>query len=272
MTVEKQTKFLQVEDGRIAYDESGVGPLVILSPGMGDLRSSYRALAPALVRAGNHVVSADLRGHGDSDTTFTSYGDVDTAGDLEALIEHLGGPAVIVGNSMSAGAAVIVAASRPELVSGLVLVGPFVRDPKVSLVNRVLLAVTMTKPLAASTWNAYLPKLFAGTRPPDFDAYRKSVVTAMRRPGYAASFVATTKLSHAPAEAQLGRVSAPSLVIMGALDPDFKDPDSEARWIADRLHSTLVMVPDAGHYPHAQQPELVNESVVSFLNEKMCRA
>lgn len=173
---------------------------------------------------------------------------------------------------MSAGAAVIVAATRPELVSGLVLVGPFVRDPKVSFVNRALLAVTMTKPLAAWTWNAYLPKLFAGTRPPDLNAYRKSVIAAMRRPGYTASFIATTKLSHAPAEAQLARVSSPSLVIMGALDPDFKDPEGEARWIANQLRSTLVMVPDAGHYPHAQQPELVNESIVSFLNDRVHRA
>jgi pimeloyl-ACP methyl ester carboxylesterase len=270
--VEQQTNFLEVGGGRIAYNESGTGPLVVLSPGMGDLRSSYRALAPALVSAGHRVVSADLRGHGDSDTTFTSYGDVDTSRDLRTLIEYLGGPAVIVGNSMSAGAAVVVAASRPELVSGLVLVGPFVRDPKVSAVNRALLAVTMTKPLAAVTWSAYLAKLFAGTRPADFDNYRKSVITAMRRPGYAASFIATTKTSHAAAEEQLGRVSAPSIVIMGALDPDFDDPEGEARWIANQLHSTLLMVPDAGHYPHAQQPGLVNESIVSFLNDKVRHA
>jgi pimeloyl-ACP methyl ester carboxylesterase len=167
---------------------------------------------------------------------------------------------------------VLVAAFRPELVSGLVLVGPFVRDPKVSFINRMLLVVAMTRPLAASAWSAYLAKLFAGTRPPDFDAYRQSVVAAMRRPGYTTSFIATTKTSHAPAEAQLGRVSAPSIVVMGALEPDFQDPEREAQWIATQLHSTVVMVPDAGHYPHAQQPDLVNESIVSFLNDTVRRA
>lgn len=270
--MEQQTKFLEVEGGRIAYDESGAGPLVILSPGMGDLRSSFRALVPALLGNGNRVVSVDLRGHGDSDTTFASYGDLETSSDLQRLIEHIGGPAVIIGSSMSAGAAVIVAASTPEIVAGLVLVGPFVRDPKVGILNRMLVSVVMTKPFAGLIWNLYLPKLFAGTRPSDFDVYRKSVVAALKRPGHIASFIATTKLTHAPAEAHLGNVSAPSLVIMGRLDPDFKDPEGEARWITEQLQATMLMVADSGHYPHAQQPELVNESVISFLNTKIHHA
>jgi len=265
----KKTQFLEVDGGRIAYEESGAGQLVVLSPGMGDLRSSYRALVPALVSAGYRAVPVDLRGHGDSDATFASYGDVETSRDLLSLIEHLGGSAVIVGNSMSAGAAVLAAAARPDRVAGLVLVGPFVRDPKVGIVNRTLLSVAMTKPLAATTWRLYLPKLFAGAKPSDFKAYRESVNAAIRRPGYTASFIATTKTSHAAAEAQLGKVSAPSLVIMGEQDPDFGDPKGEADWIADQLHSDLLMVPDAGHYPHAQRPDLVNESIVSFLDTKV---
>src|SRR3984957_8261950 len=120
--------FLDRPEGRIGYDIGGDGPLVVLVPGMGDLRSAYRFLAPALCQAGYRVASTDLRGHGDSDTTFGSYGDVETAGDVIALIEELGGPAVIIGNSMGAGCAVLVAAERPDLVQGMVLVGPFVRD------------------------------------------------------------------------------------------------------------------------------------------------
>ncbi len=37
---------------------------------------------PRPCQAGYRVASTDLRGHGDSDATFTSYGDVETAGDL----------------------------------------------------------------------------------------------------------------------------------------------------------------------------------------------
>ncbi len=64
---------------------------MLLVPGMGDLRAGYRFLAPALRAAGHRVACTDLRGHGDSDTTFTSYGDQETAGDLTALIAELGG-------------------------------------------------------------------------------------------------------------------------------------------------------------------------------------
>src|SRR5450755_601050 len=135
----QETRYLSRPEGRIGYDVAGDGSLVVLVPGMGDLRAGYRFLAPALRAAGYRVACTDLRGHGDSDTTFASYGDEDTAGDVVALIGELGGPAVVVGNSMGAGSAVLAAAERPDLVSGLVLVGPFVRDPAISAMRRVLL-------------------------------------------------------------------------------------------------------------------------------------
>ena len=120
---------LQRPEGRIAYDVAGEGPLVVCLPGMGELRSSYRHLTPLLLQAGFRVATLDLRGHGDSEATFTAYDDEALASDALALVDELGGPAYIVGNSMGAGAAVIAAADRPDAVLGLVLVGPFVRNP-----------------------------------------------------------------------------------------------------------------------------------------------
>ena len=61
---------------RIAYDLTGAGPLVICLPGLGDLRSVYRFLAPALAEVGFRVATMDLRGHGESDTTYDAYDDV----------------------------------------------------------------------------------------------------------------------------------------------------------------------------------------------------
>ena len=139
-------------------------------------------------QAGYRVACTDLRGHGDSDTTFTSYGDVETAADLIALIEELGGPAVIAGNSMGAAAAVLAAAQRPELVSGLVLIGPFVRNPATSVIQRIMLRAAMARPWAALAWKSYLPKLYAGRRPADFDEYRGQIVASLRRPGTPARF------------------------------------------------------------------------------------
>lgn len=258
------TEKLAVDGGTIAYEIHGDGPLVVALPGMGDLRSSYRFLAPALVAAGYRVALVDLRGHGDSSTDFADYGDEATARDTIALLEHLG-PAVIVGNSMAAGSAVIVAAQRPELVRGLVLVGPFVRDPKSNPVMTAIMRLATATPFVAATWKAYLPSLFAGRKPEDFAQESARVIDALKRPGYARAFSRTTRTTHAPAEAVLGRIQTPTLVVMGELDPDFPKPADEAAWIAEQLDATVLMVPDAGHYPHAQQPELVNPAVVDFL-------
>lgn len=259
------TNYLDRPGGRVAYDVDGDGPLVVLVPGMGDLRGTYRFLAPALREAGYRVACTDLRGHGDSDTTFGSYGDVDTAADVAALIEELGGPAVVMGNSMGAGSAVLVAAQRPDVVSGLVLIGPFVRDPKTTLVQRVLLRVAMARPWAATSWKAYLPKLYAGRRPADFDDYRDQVVASIRRPGHAKAFSLTTRTSHAQAEARLSGVSAPTLVVMGEADPDFPDQRAEADWIAQAVHGQVVMVPEAGHYPQSQRADITTPAVLRFL-------
>ncbi len=261
----EKTRYVIRPEGRIGYDVAGNGPLVVLVPGMGDLRGAYRFLAPRLRGEGYQVACTDLRGHGDSDATFSSYGDIETAGDIIALVEELGGPAVIIGNSMSAGSAAFVAATRPDLVRGLVLLGPFVRNPKVSAMQRALLRVVMAKPWAALSWKAYMPKLYAGRRPDDFGEYRDEVVASLRRPGHAKAFSLTTRTDHAPVEARLAEVSAPTLVVMGKQDPDFADPRAEADWIADALHAEVVMVPEAGHYPQSQRPDVTNDAVLAFL-------
>ena len=68
------TRFFEQSKGTIAYDDSqGDGELVLMLPGMGDLRSEYRFLAPALVSAGYRVVTADLRGHGESSVDWPEY-------------------------------------------------------------------------------------------------------------------------------------------------------------------------------------------------------
>ena len=69
------TQYLGREGGRIAYDVQGDGPLVICAPGMGDIRQTFRYLVPTLTAAGYRVATFDLRGHGDSDTSFTSFDD-----------------------------------------------------------------------------------------------------------------------------------------------------------------------------------------------------
>jgi pimeloyl-ACP methyl ester carboxylesterase len=211
------------------------------------------------------VAGVDLRGHGDSDATFSSYGDEETAGDVIALMDKIGGPGVIIGNSMGAGSATLIAAQRPDLVTALVLLGPFVRNPKTNAAQRLMLRVAMARPWVASSWKAYMPTLYAGRRPDDFSAYRDQVVASLHQPGHSRAFSLTTRTNHDPAEARLGEVSTPTLVIMGERDPDFPDQRGEADWIANMLHGEVVMVAEAGHYPQSQQPDVTSEAVLCFL-------
>jgi pimeloyl-ACP methyl ester carboxylesterase len=66
-------------------------------------------------------------------------------------------------------------------------------------------------------------------------------------------------------EARLTQLRVPALVVMGDQDPDFSDPAAEAAWIASTLSGAVVMVPEAGHYPQSQQPEIVSAAVIAFL-------
>ena len=259
------SEYLTRPEGRIAYDLQGDGPLVVCLPGMGDLRTTYRFLVPALVDAGYRVATLDLRGHGDSDATFSSYDDEALASDAIALIEELGGSACVVGNSMGGAAAAIVAANRPDLVDGLVLLGAFLREPQVGRFMTILTRILMWPPWARTMWKAYLPKLYAGTKPSDFEAYRDSMIEAMKAPGKTRAFSQTTKTSHAPVEARLPQVKAPALTVMGTLDPDFPDPKAEAEWIAASIGGDILMVDGVGHYPQSQAPEIVNPAIVEFV-------
>lgn len=268
MTESTPAKMLDRPGGRIAYDIRGDGPLLVCVPGMGELRSVYRFTVPALVAAGFRVATFDLRGHGDSDATFSSYDDVAAGTDVIALIEHLGGPAVVLGNSMGAGAGVWAAAERPDLVAGLALIGPFVRNARINPLMQFAFRALMSGPWATAAWLTYLPKLYPSRKPGDLREHLQEIRASMRRPGHAKAFVATTRTSHAPAEQRLSRIAGrPALVVMGDKDSDFPDAQAEAAWIRDRLDAELLLVPGAGHYPQVEFPDVVNPALVQF-----CRA
>jgi pimeloyl-ACP methyl ester carboxylesterase len=258
------TRFLDRDGGRIAYDLTGTGPLIVAVPGMGDLRRTYRHQVSALIDAGFRVATMDLRGHGDSDATFDTYDDEAAASDVLALVEHLGGPAILIGNSMGAGAVTLAAAQRPDAVNGLVLIGPFVRNVPMGAAKRALLRAAFSGPWTVAVWSGYLRMAYPGRRDDEFIEHRMQTIRSMRRPGRRRAFTATTRTSHAPVEAVLDRVQAPTLVVMGTRDPDFPDPAAEATLVADRLHGRSVLIEDAGHYPHAEFPERTTPVLLEF--------
>lgn len=263
------TSYLDVEDGRVAYDDSGSGPLVLCLPGLGDVRGEYRLLTPLLVGAGYRVVTMDIRGHGETSARWPDYSIEGVARDATALLRSLdAGPATLIGTSKSAGTVVLVAAGAPELVKRLVLIGAFVRDIGSPLVGRLLADGLFAGPWGVSLWIRYLSTLFPSRKPADLGAYLAALRVNLSERG---RFAATRRMltsSSAAAEAQLGRLGMPVLVLMGTKDRDFKDPTAEARLIAARIGSSAEarLMEGAGHYPQAEMPTETAAAIREFIS------
>ncbi|WP_448059371.1 alpha/beta fold hydrolase [Cellulomonas hominis] len=259
-----EQRYLPRPGGRIAYTVTGTGPLVVLVPGMGDLASTWRDVAGPLAAAGHRVAVTDLRGHGGSGTTFATHGDAATGADLLALVEHLdAGPAVLAGNSMGASSAAWAAAERPDLVAGLVLVAPFLRErvthPAVRLATRTLYRALFARPWGARAWAGYYRgPLNRGAHAPWLDEHVADVRAALRRPGYLRSLrQLAAQLDHRQVEVRLAEITAPAVVLIGDHDPDYPDPAAELAWAAAAIGARPVAVPDAAHYPQHQAPGVV---------------
>jgi pimeloyl-ACP methyl ester carboxylesterase len=268
------TEWLEREDGRVAYEEDGRGPLVVCVPGIGDLRQEYRFLTPWLAAAGFRHATLDLRGHGESSTGWRDLSAEAIGSDVLALIHHLeADSALVIGTSMAAGAAVWAAAEEPECVAGLVLVGPFVRDvgsPAQLRLYRALFRLVLVRPWGLAFWSRYWASLFPTCKPPDFDAYAAELRRNLSEPGRFASLRGMMLgPSRREIEARLDRADVPALVVMGTEDRDFKDPAAEAELVAGRLHGQVELIEGAGHYPHVEFPERTAKLVVEFAQEQL---
>lgn len=257
-------------EGKIAYDDAGKGPLVVMVPGLGDLRAEYRFLAPRLVEAGYRVVSVDLRGHGQSSTGWSDYSSSAIGSDVVALLEHLdAGPATLVGTSMGAAAVAWVAAEAPEQVSGAVLIGPFVRDvpPRswlAGVAQSAMIKAALWGPWGGWAWGQVYGT-FYGEKPADFAAYRAALVASLAEEGRMDALRGMIAASKKDVEVRLPEVKAPVLVVMGTKDPDFADPRAEAETVATLLRGRVAMVEGAGHYPQVEQPDAVAQAIRAFV-------
>jgi len=273
------TEFLEADGGRIAYDVTGDGPLVVLSHGMGDTRTAFRFLAPKLVAAGYRVATADLRGLGESSTGFAAYTRTETAKDLLALIRHLGGPAVIVGHSYSGGSATIAAALEPESVSAIVELDSFTRAQKIDLGGlirngyhrkgiRLLFSAGIFGSLGL--WEKYLDHAYPAVKPADWDQQLAAMRDNLGQPARMKVLQAMGRSAPTDAGALLSRVRCPALITAGTLDPDWNDPKSEVDGIVAAMPAgtaTAAMFEGAGHYPHVQYPDRVAEVLLPFLKQ-----
>jgi len=271
------TALLTVHGGTLAYELTGItGPLVVLAHGMADSRQAYRFAAPLLVAAGYRVAAMDLRGCGESSAAWESYSRTAIAGDVIALVEHLGGPAVLVGHSIAGGAMTIAAAQAPSLVTAVVEIGPCTRKQQVGLgdlrvggFRRGTLRLAGTVVFGSSRlWKRYLQGAYPGPKPADWEARLTQIEAMLHEPDRMKALQAMGKSSPADAGEQLVQVGRPVLVVQGTLDPDWARPQAEAAAIVAALPAgvgRLHMVPGAGHYPHVQFPSQTVTAIRSFL-------
>ncbi|MHA6758037.1 alpha/beta fold hydrolase [Streptacidiphilus sp. PAMC 29251] len=270
------TQYLEIGTNTIAYDVTGEGPLVVLAHGIGDSRHSYRFLVPGLAAAGYRVANVDIRGCGDSSLGWEGYSRTDIAGDLVAVVRHLGGPAVIIGQSISGGAATIAAATAPDVITGVIELAPFTRAQSVDLgglvrVKRFRAGYTQMAMVIVrgrlANWLKYLDVAYP-VKPADWNGELARIKAKLGEPGRMAALQAMCKADPGDAGAQLANVTCPVLIVEGSLDPDWADPRAEGQKIIDDLPAglgELVVIDGAGHYPHAQTPDQILALALPFL-------
>ena len=237
----------------------GAGPLVVAVPGMGDLRSTYRHLAPALVDAGFRVATMDLRGHGDSDTTFNAYDDAgrrlrhprpDRAsrrpGDRDRQLDGRRRR----GDRGGRGPAAVTRAGAHRAV----------RPRRAAAVPGSAGSSGRRWPARGRGWSgaAYCRSSSPPARGAEFDrAPGRDRAVAAARPGGGRRSAPPRSTSHAPAEAVLDTVTDADPGRDGHHGSGLPGSGGRGGLIAGAAAAAApLMVPDAGHYPHAEFPEL----------------
>jgi pimeloyl-ACP methyl ester carboxylesterase len=126
--VEKSLQFeLNSGSTTLRGEQAGEGDPVVLLHGLTATRRYVVMGSRHLPTHGRRIVPYDARGHGESDPApeRSAYDYSDLVGDLGAVLDGLGiERAAIAGASMGAHTALAFALSRPERVSGLVLITP----------------------------------------------------------------------------------------------------------------------------------------------------
>jgi pimeloyl-ACP methyl ester carboxylesterase len=120
-------RYAEVNGIRLYYEVRGSGrPLILLHGGLGAIEM-FGPNLDALAR-GRQVIAVDLQGHGRTADIDRPLSIELMAGDIAALIEHLGlGRADVMGYSLGGGVAFQLALQHPELVNKLVLVSTPIR-------------------------------------------------------------------------------------------------------------------------------------------------
>ncbi|ALG85402.1 alpha/beta fold hydrolase [Gordonia phthalatica] len=256
----------------ISYTDAGTGPLVVMVMGTGSPGRVWHAhQQPALIKAGYRVVTFDNRGIAPSSECTEGFALADMVADTAALIEHLGGPALVVGTSLGARITQELALARPDLVTAAVMLATYGRPTPmleaVSAGERELFDKNITLPdsyHAALTAHLNLsPHTLADDRSArdwlDIIGFSGQTRSAGVRAQLALHDREQNRL------AAYRGITAPCLVVGFADDRTL--PAYLAKEVADAIPSAEYRVVErAGHYGYIEQPDEVNAAIVGFLD------
>ena len=265
--------------GPVTVDR-GSGPTVLLLHGQPGTGASWDPLTALLVDR-FRVLAPDRPGHGRTTGEARGFaGNADYAADL--LTAHGGGPATVVAHSWAGGVAVLLADRRPDLVSGLVLVGAACTPDSLDAVDRLLGvpalgdALTVAGLLAlgevlprARRLTPWLPERVRGpvrATLPDQGVLggERGALGRHRR-----TFTAEQRaLLHELPEVQavLGGIVVPTVVVVGSWDVVVRP--SAGRTLADAVPGAeLIELPRAGHFVARDAPEALAGIVAAVAGE-----
>src|SRR3954462_2869019 len=126
--MDKTSGYADVNGLHMYYEVQGEGsPPVVLHGGMLSIDLNFADLIPELV--GRHrVIGVELQGHGRAGDIDQEITPAALAGDVVALLDHLGiDRAHVLGHSMGAATAIEMAVSHPDRVRSIVPVSASVR-------------------------------------------------------------------------------------------------------------------------------------------------
>lgn len=239
---------------------SSDGPTVLLLHGLGASGGVWQGVGRRLHPA-FRLVAPDLRGHGESDKPSAGYLPRDYSGDMSAFLGHEPAcPVHVLGHSLGAVVAALLAAERPELVNRLVLVDPpFDAGRPRAHVE----AVEQLRHEPRGELERYLRRREPGMG----DLYARAIAELYRM---AADGTFNAVLRGEPGFPSivtlLPSIQAPTLVIAadagldGALGPD------AARAVAEAIpNGRLTAMAGARHAVHASQPKQFAAAVAEFL-------
>jgi len=166
---------------------------------------------------------------------------------------------------MGGGAAIWSAVEAPDLVKGMVLVDPFVDGDSNGLLA-ILVSIMFARPWGASMWKMYYSSLYPTRKPADFVEYSSALQANIKQRGRLEAVMAMGRASKVASGERMPKVKQPALVLMGGKDPDFKNPEVEAKRVAEAVRGEFKIIENAGHYPHAEMPEVTAPLMIEFMN------